>query len=345
MSWTLYPISDFKNHHDSWQQFNLSQTASPLLDFAFISTLLQIFGSGKEVLACYQSDNQLRAMAILTLCGPGTWATFQPSQAPVGAWMHSTGMDWAPLLSSLIKKLPGFPLILSITQQDPDLLPRPEPHGSLETLDYIQTARISLEGGFDGYWNSRGKNLRQNMKKQRNKLENDAVSTRLQISTRPEEVAQAIADYGRIESAGWKGEGGTAIHPQNAQGRFYQTMLEQFCRRDAGKIYRYWYNDHIAAMDLCIEGNGSIVVLKTTYDENIGGATSPALLMRQEIFSQLFKDGKLKRIEFYGKVMEWHTKWSNELRTMYHVNKYRWPVLPLLRDIMHKRAGRISQNT
>lgn len=28
-------------------------------------------------------------------------------------------------------------------------------------------------------------------------------------------------------------------------------------------MYRYWYNDKIAAMDLCIEGNGSIIVLKT----------------------------------------------------------------------------------
>lgn len=39
--------------------------------------------------------------------------------------------------------------------------------------------------------------------------------------------------------------------------------VENFCRQGAGRMYRYWYNDKIAAMDLCIEGNGSIIVLKT----------------------------------------------------------------------------------
>jgi hypothetical protein len=25
--------------------------------------------------------------------------------------------------------------------------------------------------------------------------------------------------------------------------------------------------------------------------------------------------------------MEWHLRWTDEVRTMYHVNHYRWPVL------------------
>ena len=62
---------------------------------------------------------------------------------------------------------------------------------------------------------------------------------------------------------------GTAIHPANAQGKFYRIVFEEFYRQGAGRIYRYWYDDRIVAMDLCIEGNGSIVILKTAYDENI----------------------------------------------------------------------------
>lgn len=341
MSWKIYPISEFANHQNRWQSLNLACIGSPLLDLAFISPLLQTFGKGKEILACYESKNQIKAMAILTPGGRGTWETFQPSQAPLGAWIHSAGTDWSPLLSALIKKLPGFPLILGVTQQDPDLVSRPQANRTLTTLDYIQTARISLQGDFDAYWNMRGKNLRQNLKKQRNKLEKDAITTRLQVSTAPEEVAQAIADYGKIESAGWKAEGGTAIHLENAQGQFYKTMLEAFCRQGSGYIYRYWYNDHIAAMDLCIEGNGSLVVLKTTYDESISNTTSPALLMRQEIFKQLFNDRRLERIEFYGKAMEWHTKWSDEIRTMYHINQYRSSAILFLRNIMNKSTTKI----
>jgi len=339
MSWILYPISEFKNHQDSWQQFNYETIASPLLDQAFISPLLCMFGSGKEILACYKKSNRLKAMAILTPHGKGSWSTFQPSQAPLGAWMHGNDVNWPELLPSLIKRLPGFPLVLGITQQDPALAARPEDSGSIKTFDYIRTARISVRGDFYNYWATRGKNLRQNMKKQRNKLQNDATTARLQISTEPDAVAQAIADYGKIESTGWKGKAGTAIHPSNAQGKFYQILLEEFCRQGAGRIYRYWYDDHVVAMDLCIEGNDSIIILKTAYDEHIGNTTSPALLMRQEIFKQLFDDGILKRIEFYGKVMDWHTKWAYEVRTIYHINQYRWPALLSLRNITHKQTS------
>ncbi|MCM8758111.1 MAG: hypothetical protein NC903_03515, partial [Candidatus Omnitrophica bacterium] len=33
-------------------------------------------------------------------------------------------------------------------------------------------------------------------------------------------------------------------------------------------------------------------------------------LMRQDEFSALFAEGRFKRIEFFGKVMEWHTRWT-----------------------------------
>lgn len=336
MSWTLYPASDFPDHQNLWRQLHQEAGASPLLDPSFISSLLDVFGTGKEILACYKSLNNVKAMCIIAPGRMGSWNTFQPSQAPLGAWMHEPGLEWDELLDTLIKTLPGFPLALGITQQDPDLVVRPGNSKSMYSLDYIPTARISLRGTFDDYWAVRGKNLRQNMRKQRNKLDSESIVTRLQLSTKPEEVAEAIADYGRIESAGWKGKNGTNVHPANAQGKFYQILLEQFCQRGVGRIYRYWYNESVVAMDLCIEGNNSIIILKTAYDESIENATSPALLMRQEIFKQLFDDRGLERIEFYGRVMEWHTKWTHEFRTLYHVNYHRFPVLRSLRNFGQK---------
>jgi hypothetical protein len=42
--------------------------------------------------------------------------------------------------------------------------------------------------------------------------------------------------------------------------------------------------------------------------------------MRQNYFAPLFDARAVARIEFYGKVMDWHTQWSSEIRRMYHVN-------------------------
>jgi hypothetical protein len=153
-------------------------------------------------------------------------------------------------------------------------------------------------------------------------------------------MAEAVAAYGRLESAGWKAQGGTAIHPDNAQGRFYRSMLEGFCQRGAASVINYWFNDKIVAMNLCIEGRDSLIVLKTTYDESVPSHYSPAFLMREETCQQMFEEHKFKTLEFYGKVMEWHLRWTDEVRTLYHVNCYRWPLLLRLHSMLKNRPGR-----
>ena len=94
---------------------------------------------------------------------------------------------------------------------------------------------------------------RKNTRKQRNKLEAEGLGTTLECITTADGVAAALADYGRLESAGWKADMGTAIHPDNDQGRFYRLMFEGFCAQGRGRIYRYRFGEQVVAMDLCID--------------------------------------------------------------------------------------------
>ncbi|WP_334188580.1 GNAT family N-acetyltransferase [Noviherbaspirillum sp.] len=339
MNWKIYPAGEFETHQHHWRSINDQGLKSPLLDVDFVLPLLREFATGSEVLACYEDDGRIQAMGIFVQNRRGAWETFQPSQAPIGLWTCLPSQGFGRLLPELIKRLPGFSMMVGILQQDPALIPRPENHAAVSTLDYISTARIALEGSFDEYWNARGKNLRQNMKKQRNKLEKEGITLHLDVCTAPEDVADALGEYGRLESAGWKAKLGTAIHPENAQGRFYRSMLESFCSRGAGRIYRYRYNDKVVAMDLCIENGNHIVILKTTYDEAINDGTSPAFLLRQEQTKALFDEGRLKGIEFYGKVMDWHLKWTDDVRHLYHVNAYRFSFLSRVHGAMKKTAA------
>jgi hypothetical protein len=68
------------------------------------------------------------------------------------------------------------------------------------------------------------------------------------------------------------------------------------------------------------------VILKTTYDESYK-SVSPSTLMRQDEFHLLFNEKKFERIEFFGAVMEWHTRWTTESRNVFHVTEYRLPLL------------------
>jgi CelD/BcsL family acetyltransferase involved in cellulose biosynthesis len=336
-NWKLYSIAEFSKHRERWDLLNHRGAKSPVLTAMFLAPLLKEFGTGGEILAvCGQSD--LVAAAILQRRTRVAWETFQPSQAPLGAWIQIPEVDTEKLAHSLIRTLPGFGLALGITQLDPELVRRPEKSAAIQTVNYIQTSRISIRGSFEEYWAQRGKNLRHNLKRQRNQLAKRGVECHVDTVTCSSEVAAAVAEYARIETAGWKVDTGTAVNGNDAQGRFYTQLLQEHCAQGHGRIYRFWLDDHVAAMDLCVDNGVALVILKTSYDEAIPNL-SPALLMREEYFRQLFETG-IQRIEFYGKVMDWHTKWSDETRTLYHINCYRSPLIAGLQHVRSRIGGR-----
>lgn len=332
VTWEILPIDLFQEHAPQWDALQRSSVGIPFLESAFLLPLLKEFGTGHELLALESSQGRLRAACILTKTRPGFWQTFQPSQLPLGAWISETNVDLPMLELALIRALPGFNFGVGLTQLDPILQARPDDRPGIKTLDYINTAWVDIEEPFEVYWEGRGKNLKTNTRKQRSKLQAEGTIPTLECITTPERVAGAMQDYGTLESAGWKAKDGTAVHPGNAQGRFYQQMLENFCAQGHGRIYRYRFGDKVVAMDLCIESEERIVILKTSYDESYK-SVSPSTLMRQDQFQALFNERRLKRIEFYGKVMEWHTRWTDNARTLYHVTAYRWSVL----ETLHRR--------
>jgi CelD/BcsL family acetyltransferase involved in cellulose biosynthesis len=337
MRWRVYPIGEFDRFRSQWNALNAVAGDVPFLRAEFLSPALREFGTGAEMFVTLGGDDDFAAMGMLRRVRPGMWETFQPSQLPLGAFLQRRGLPVDATLEGLLRELPGLAVAVGVTQQDPAVVARPADSMLVETLDYIETATLTLEGTFDEYWATRGKNLRHNVKRQRAKLAEQSVPLRLEVIDAPDHVPAAIADYGRLEGSGWKAREGTAVGLDNAQGRFYCSVFDTYCRQGTGRIFRYLFGDQVVAMDLCIESGSVLVVLKTTYDEKVK-VVSPATLMRHEIMSRLFDEGRITRVEFYGKAMEWHLRWTNDLRTLYHVNRYRWSTVKRLRfALSHSR--------
>lgn len=331
MNWELHPIEDFDAQARSWQDLNLRTAKSPLLDSLFIGPAIRAFAKGDETLAVCRGPGGPCAMGILQRTGRFSWQTFQPANAPLGAWLCARDIELTGCLAALLRALPGAGVVLGLTQLDPDFDPRPAPTARLRTRDYITTPWVAVEGSYEDYWNGRSKNFRRDLKRQANRLEREGVSDRLETLRAPSDMPRAVADYARLEQSGWKADRDTAVGTDDPQGRFYVAMLQAFAESGHAAVYRYFFDDDLVASDICIERDGVMIVLKTAHDHSRKG-TSPAQLMRHEIFRHAFDSGEFRRIEFYGPVMDWHGRWTDLVRRVYHLNFYRWPGAGALHD-------------
>ena len=339
--WKTYPVAEFIRRASDWDAIVSAGGYPPFLHSDFLAPALREFGTGREILVVRDDGAEPSAMALFGRKTTGVWETFQPSQLPLGAFVQRGGRPIDETMAGLVSAFPGFGVVTAITQQDPAIVTCPLDTPDLQTMEYIETAQVPVAGTFDDYWAARGKNLRTNVKRQRAKLADEGVAVHLDVVETPEAVAAAIGEYGRLETAGWKAGIGTAVATENAQGRFYASVFESFCAKGAGRIYRYRFDDKVVAMDLCIEHAGVLVILKTAYDETYK-SVSPASLMRHDYFREIFDGGSIERIEFYGKVMEWHRRWTDDVRMLYHVNHYRFPWLRTIHDRVKRRTAKPS---
>lgn len=318
-----------------WDRLN--RTNLPLLDSETVKLLLAHFGTGVEAIAVCRRGAAVVAAAIIARYKSVAWQTWQPPQHPLALWVHDESIALPELMRSFVATQRCA--MLSVTHLDPRFHPRPN---DIETLDCMQTAYVPVTGDFSTYWSARH-NLKANLKKQRSKMTRDGIRPRMEAVREADKMRAAVTAYGEMEARGWKGAG--AVRPDNAQGKFYAELLESLARRGEATVYRYLFNDKLVASDLCVHRNGVVVVLKTTYDET-ENKLSPALLLKEEMLQEFFKDERTTRVEWYGPLMDWHRRWSDQttIRALYDARWYRWSWLgSLVRERRRLQAHRSGQ--
>jgi len=330
VAWTFHPASTFESHAATWEGLRHNQQPNPLLAPAFVVALIETFGRSDDLVAIGESGGRAVAMGVLRRTQAGSWQTFQPSQSPIGFWLKDPDQDWQVVLASLAAQLPGFCLVVSVSQQDPQITPRPQDGELIRTLDYIRTGVVHVNRPYREYLESRDKKVVKEAARRLRRLAEEGVEPRLEVLDDPAEMAGAVVQFGEIESAGWKGKSGTAVGRENVQGEFYTRLMVSLAAQGKARIYRYRFGERVAAMQLCAIKGGTLVFLKTTYVEELR-RYSPGILMKQAIFEHCFAQRKLSRLEFYGRLSDWQTRWVDESRTIYHVTYYRWPWLLTVR--------------
>ena len=332
MSWSIYPGGLISTEYrDVWRQANQRYTHShPLLDSNFVAPLYKHFGGDNVFLAVKKESQDVIAMALLEKLGKGMWQLFLPSQAQIGPVIFGSGssIDSSNPLGDLVRSLPGYAWLIGILNQDPDHpgIPVSPDSKHMERLEHVKTINLSIAGNFADYWQARDNSLTANTERRFRKLGREGFTHVLVELRDYRDMAAAVAEHGRLESTGWKEKLGTAIHPDNIQGRFYIEVLENFSKVDGARVYQLHFNNKVVASRLAIIQNQMLVFLKKTYDESFS-TYAPGRMLDYKIFERFFTEKEIKKVEYYTNATTEDSKWSTGARHIYHINYYRSPLL------------------
>jgi hypothetical protein len=326
MTWTLYPArTGMAELAAEWDDCNRRLCRGhPYLDTGFLGPLVECFAGKDARLAVHRGPAGADAMLLLEAPRRGICSTFLPSQAQLGPVLLAGPEPLRDLPAAL-----GGTLAVDLLCQDPEYSPLPalSPGPTHEISSHVTTVAACLEGTFDSYWQGRSRKLREQMRRSLRKLEEAGLAVRLDAVTEPGQVRAAVDRYGLLESRGWKGKAGTAIHPDNVQGRFYREVLARFAARGRGTVYELYFGGELAASELQIANDFMAIGLKTSYDETLSPAYSPGRLVHYLLLQRRFAEQELRVLEYYTNATADTMRWSTARRPITHHRIYRSAML------------------
>ena len=314
--WTIQTLEGGLGiYKEAWDGLNAElYTSNPYFDSNFIGPLLTYFATGKERLCVHHGETGIDGLVIVSPDQLAKWSLFLADQMQITPIL----LRYPENLASLLCYLNGFPVALDLPCQDPINSPLQDALQGLlwGPVPHAHTISVNLDGDFEKYVASRSKGLRYNIKKRFKKVKEAGFAIHIERVTEPGEMQAAVSRFGAIESKGWKGASGTAVHIDNVQGQFYTSVLKNFAQQGKACIYELYFDDTLVAMELCIASPHMLILLKTTHDES-QSSFSPGRLLLYLLLEDQFQTKQVKKIEFYTNAdineLAWatHDRWIN----------------------------------
>jgi hypothetical protein len=325
LDWTLVPAREHARWTRAWDELNRRGCRSPLIQSWFLLPAIERFGTGEELVAIGRREPDAAA-AMLLLAPPAALRCegFQPSQAPLAAVLLAPGEDLTDAARSLLRTLPGSVLALTLLHLDERFVAMPATAPDVEISPRFETGAIFVGREFPDYYAAIPVRARKNLERRLRKAEAEIGPASLQVWVSAERIDEFLHLYSDTESRGWKGEAGTAVGFDDAQGLFYRDMLRAAAERGALRMFVLMFGERPAAQQIAIECDGVTYFLKTTYDESLS-AYAPGVIQRYLIlkWSQT-REPPTRDFEIYGQVKEAIAPFITGTRHVYHLTVFRY---------------------
>ena len=157
-----------------------------------------------------------------------------------------------------------------------------------------------------------------------------------------------LAEAYETELHGWKGARGSALAIDPVRAAFYRQYFQECMQKGILRLAFMRIDGRAVAMQIGVEVNHRLWLLKIGYNEAYA-RMSPGSLLMLAVLRQAAQD-KLKSIEFLGAVEPWTALWTQTVRDCVHIHAY--PVgfvsaISLLADSaawLARRLGRGGQH-
>lgn len=171
---------------------------------------------------------------------------------------------------------------------------------------------IRIDTDWESFWSARSRKLRQDIRRRRRRA-GEQGELRTQIIRKPADVPAALEEALRVEAAGWKGQGGTAINENPADREYYRRLAAWAAERDWLRLALLKLDDATIAMQFGLQADGVLYSLKLGFDEEYSSLSPGKLLLAAEI-ERSFSEG-LRLFDFAGQAASYKNSWATEFAT------------------------------
>jgi hypothetical protein len=179
-----------------------------------------------------------------------------------------------------------------------------EPDGGVGILDTRSRA--------GEWWPSLPKNMRDSVRKARGRIAASG-SSEVVVSTGAE-LPAAYERFVALEASGWKGAEGTALSNRPA----WRDVLGHYLRtEDTAQIRSLDVGGRPVASQICVSVGSTLVLMKVTYDEQLG-RLSPGNVLMANLVEACCENPEIDRIDCTV-WQDWHQRWGMVREPTYRI--------------------------